>query len=154
MSNYNWIQAKKLIEFDKGYVLAMFTDRVIVSNYPLDSKNEELFNSLFEKYMLDCRIFNEKSEYRFFRGDIGKNFNYRYIDDTDKDIIDREYYLDIDTVRSKGSNEVYAIGAGKYALPINNLNDAKIRIKEYLDRDDYGHARVYDWRLCGFVEGK
>ena len=48
---------------------------------------------------------------------------------------------------------VYATGGGKYPFPIEEYNDTKIRIRNYLEEDDdTGELYVKDWRLVGFGE--
>lgn len=158
MSNISWKEIKNKISFEQGYVIAMFTDKFVVSNYPLDEENENLFNLYFDKYILDCRIFNKEKEYRFFRGNIGKDLKQRETDDLKKeyeDYFDRSYYLDIDTTKGKGADgKVTATGGGCYYLPSENINDIKITIREYVKYDELGTARVYDWRLVDFTEDK
>lgn len=155
MSNINWQDAKKEVSFDKGYVIAIFTDKVVVSDYPLtDDDNIRKFDSEFEDKILDCRIFDSEKEYRWFRGDIGRTIKCRVLDDAHGgDHFDRSIYLDIDTKKSKGGQKVFATGGGEYSLPISKISDAKIKIREYLKYDEFGNARVYDWRVLDLLEG-
>ena len=85
-------------------------------------------------------------------------------EETEKDRLhwwNESQYLDIDTDRTKkerdngklDKGEVYATGGGKYPLPIEEYNDTKIRIRNYLGEDaDTGELYVKDWRLVGFGE--
>lgn len=153
MTDIAWKEVKDKLSFEEGYVIAMFTDRVIVCKYPLNQEKEEFFNAAFEKYILDCRIFNKSEEHRWFRGDIGRKLRYRFANDEGKEFFDRSYYLDIDTARSKDlKGEVYATGGGRYFLPVDNIHDEKILIRNYIKYDDFGHARISDWRCVDFME--
>lgn len=144
----------------QGVVVAQLSDEYIVERW-----SEEISASLEKNAdkILEIRIFNEDEEHRLFRSDIGKEkFFERIIRDSeeDRDCFDEVQYLDIDTVmtgnhRKKGGM-VTATGGGQYKLSvINNIHDAKIRIRYYLGRyEETGQARVEDWRMVKFIEGK
>ena len=152
---------------DNGYVFIMTTENIDFCKaskeaYESDAKKEKLF-----RQGLEIRIFDEKSERKWFRTGIDKAFSFRRVTDdeeTEKDRLhwwNESQYLDIDTDRTKkerdngklDKGEVYATGGGKYPLPIEEYNDTKIRIRNYLgEDDDTGELYVKDWRLVGFGE--
>lgn len=115
---------------------------------------------------LEIRIFDEKSEEKWFRASIEKEFKYRKITDEKKESDssnlyqwDEEQYLDIDEkrtekARQEGSIEngkVFATGGGEYNLPIENYKNQKLKIRNYLGEDtETGALFVKDWRMVGF----
>ena len=152
MNKCSWNEAKQKITFDKGYVLAVFTDKVIISHFPLSQEKENDFNESYFDKILDCRIFNKDGEYRWFRADSGSKLHFRYLAGSDN-CIDRYQFLDIDTTKSFPGGTIYATEGGRYELPVEKLDDAKLLIREYLQYDKSGNARVYDWRIVDFIEG-
>lgn len=140
-----------------GWVIAALTDEYIVDKWPL--QGSALKGK--EEKVLEIRIFNQDGEMKLSRSDISRDFAFRTIFDvgvdTDpKDKYDELQYLDIDEKNGKSSDgKVTTTGGGRYNLPIGNLSDAMIRIRYYLGKyEDTGHARVEDWRIVEFVEGK
>jgi hypothetical protein len=146
-----------------GYVMMIFTDRFELDRYPMKIINQSCLEEHFNDRLLDLRIFNESSEYRIFRSGVGSDFYVRIIDDqcpekSDdvdcNDYFDDEQYLDIDTVRSKKSfnekNIVYTTRGGCYYLPLLRMEDAKVKIRNYIAYEETGQAYVKDWRLAGF----
>lgn len=155
----------------KGMVIASLTDTYIVDSWP------EMQGSTLEgreDKILELRIFNEKEEHLLFRTDTGKDFTARMLKDTpdgiklfvngeekdsakDWESFDEEQYLDIDAQRSRNlpEHEYYTTGGGRYCLPLANVPDAKVKIRYYLSRyEKTGQARIADWRVVDFTEGK
>ncbi len=126
------------------------------------------------EHLLEARIFNEDAEIRVLRTAMGKEFQWRLIDDKvfmaqlpedgsyigsydkrvffpepDKDY--EEHYLDIDTKADAPDGYTYtSTGGGKYILPIKNAE--KIRIRSYIDYDDNGIANIIDFRIVKLLE--
>ena len=114
-----------------------------------------------EEKVLEIRVFSETGECKLSRSDIGRSFNYREIFDEgeskdSRDHFDEMQILDIDDTKKKdGSGKVTATGGGKYKFTLENYNDAKIRIRYYLGKnEDNGCTRIKDWRAVGFEEGE
>ncbi len=136
-----------------GYILASLTDEFIVDTWPmnkyaLDGKEDKI---------LEIRIFNTSKEERLFRSDISKDFIHRTADDIGKDYFDEYQYLDIDTNLSSNldGNIVMTTGGGIFNLPVSVKENAKIKIRYYLDRyNDTGHVKLSDWRLVDFISGE
>ena len=156
----SWQMMKEQAELKviKGHIVASLTDEYIVDVWP-DMKNNTLEGK--EHKLLEARIFDTNQEIKLFRTSISKEFKLRHIDDrVDKRDYEQEsQFLDIDTKKSeksfKKSHEVYATGGGKYYLPLKKMQDAKVLIRYYYEcYEDSGQARVCDWRLVGFEEGK
>ena len=149
----NWNELKSKIDINDAWLLAMFSDKILIDKYPLTvADNENILNNSFDK-LLDIRVFNKDKEYRLFRGSLDKKFSYRCLVDNEEDVIVREQFIDIDTKRSN-KNEIYSTGGGKYYLPLDNLKDAKLVLKEYVDYDEFGNAYIKDFRLVDLKEGK
>lgn len=161
-----WADVKKEINVADGYAVVIFTDSFEVEKYPiLSDKTEKLLEEHLHDRLLDLRVFDESYEYRLFRGDAGSEFNSRIINDKNPranegldagDYFDDEQYLDIDTKASKEifekEKKVYATGGGKYSLPLPDMNDTKIRIRNYIAyEEDTGTAYIRDWRPAGFI---
>ena len=145
-----------------GFVAASLTDEYIIDRWPmtdntLDGKEDKI---------LEVRVFNDSKEYKLFRTDIGRQFNFRVIDDNDLEAgiekIKESQYLDIDTKRSVqdgaengtgNSRRVYTMGGGQFFLPVSNINNAEVEIVYYIRKDERsGEARITDWRAAGFKE--
>ncbi len=140
----------------EGYIIAMLTDKIDIRR--LEKVEEETFvKELPYKKVVEIRMFNKKGEVKWFRGS-GQELWYRSIEDKEnlKDLYywDEEQYLDIDTKRSKPENGIaYATGGGKYPLPLDNYEDAKIKIRNYLKyEDDTKQLYISDWRVLDFIE--
>lgn len=95
-----WKKWNSKIDIDNGYAIIMCTDRFIIAEYPMGEVESEL-DEIWENRLLDIRVFNSEKEYRLFRGDVGRGFSERILDDRAGDYFDDEQYLDIDTKRSK-----------------------------------------------------
>lgn len=152
--------SKKASEkIDKGFIAASLTDEYILDYWPM--KHSLLEGK--ENKILEIRIFNPEMEWKLFRTDVFKEFLFRKIDaDSDceknkEDYFDQEQYLDIDTVRSKATfakdGTVFATGGGEYYLPMDRMQDVKVKIRYYLSKSPQGHARIKDWRLVELTEG-
>ena len=152
----DWNEIRQKADIADGYIVAMFTDRVIVDRYPMAPRTEEEFSGNIGK-LLDARIFDKNAEHRFFRGSIGRPLIYRRRDDTEDHIV-RTQLFDIDKARSAESfakdGTVSAIGGGQYHLPLPDMEGAEIILHEYLRYDNAGLAQVYDWRLVDFKKGE
>ena len=146
-----------------GWIIAAFTDEYYVDKWPCQA--EHLLSK--EEKTLEIRVFGTNREYKLSRFDIGNEFAYRELVDKDKvkdtnnnctelEYYDEWQYLDVDVTRGQSVNgEVYSTGGGKYKLPLQKTNDAKIRIRYYFDKyEATGQARIADWRVVEFVEGK
>ena len=118
------------------------------------------------RHMIELRIFDDNSELKISRLNIGVEFNWRYIDDSefrnklkyepdkflgdfDNRVYDEAHYLDIDSNYTRGCCYTTS-GGGKYALPVENAE--KVRIRNYLDYDENGMLIISDFRIVGFVQ--
>lgn len=144
------------------YIFFMTTEEI--GFYEADSQKPD-FRELYERG-LEIRIFDEKSEDKWFRASIDKEFKYRKITDEKKESDsnnlyqwDEEQYLDIDEKRTEKARQegsikngkVFATGGGEYNLPIENYKNQKLKIRNYLGEDtDTGALFVKDWRMAGF----
>ena len=154
-----WEEWKEKIEIENGYAMLMYTDRFDLDRYPLSEETEKYLSKNLEVKLLDMRIFNKKSEFRLFRGDVGRDLKCRVCKDEGRDFYEDEQYLDIDDIRSGKCFEkegvVRATGGGYYRLPLESYKDVKVIIKNYVDYDkETGQAYIKDWRLAGFVTEK
>lgn len=148
-----WAYADKM---EDGFCFAMLTDDILWEKWPVSAERKKELREK-EGRLLDIRIFNTGKELRMFRGDIGRDFQGRSIDDGERapsieEYFDEEQYLDIDSKRSgelfAKEQKVLATGGGSYPLPIAGFENAKIRIRNYLGYyEETGQAYVKDWRL-------
>lgn len=145
---------------DSGWIIVSLTDE-----YYIEQWNSRTIPSIITKMtarqgkILEIRLFNDDMEHRLSRSDIGQgSFHVRSIYDTGKsrdrrDHYDQLQYLDIDETKNCKDGFVQTTGGGRYHMPLNNIHDARIRIRYYLERyPDTGQARIADWRLVAFVE--
>ena len=152
----NWSEVlKNLPEYLKNehtYIYAVCTDKV----YWLIINNTQDKDIDVSK-LLELRVFNENAEYRLIRPTIDTEFYERIKEDTDnirsEEYYDQWMYLDIDTKKSGDGREVYSISGGKYELPVNQQYDLQIKVRNYIDYDEYGQVKAADWRLAGFGKG-
>lgn len=117
-----------------------------------------------EKHLIELRIFDEDSELKITRLNIGAEFSWRYISDTEfqkriesendeflrefsNRVYDESHFLDIDANYTNGTSYT-ATGGGKYTLPVENAE--KVRIRNYLEYDDDGILYIADFRIAGF----
>ena len=154
----SWEMMKNKAQDIQGYIVASLTDEYIVDSWPCMQ-----FSTLEgkESKILEVRIFDKEQEIKLFRTDISKEFKMRCMDDRlqNRDYTEESQFLDIDTKKSKQTfeerNEVYATGGGKYYLPLKTMEDAKVIIRYYYDSyKESGQARICDWRLVDFQEGR
>lgn len=160
---------------EQGYILVMATDKFDLLSVDDIGNQENLYEQWF-KNALEIRMFNDTTEYKWFRSGIDKAFSYRKIEDQSPmnkmDYWDEYQYLDIDLKASKGmpDNMVRATGGGEYRLPHLNLGkdidaatkekklkeeDVRIKIRNYLNyEEDTGQLFIYDWRIVGFIPPK
>lgn len=111
--------------------------------------------------LMELRIFNEDSEFKMIRYDLGNNFHWRFISDkyfkeklceeSDKFLksfenrtFDEVQYIDIDQKKSSGTDYV-TTGGGTFSLPVENAE--KIHIRSYLDYDAHGILAINDFRI-------
>ena len=171
----------------KIYLFAMTTEciKFFIVN---DTRPDEKELRELAQNGLEIRVFDEKREAKWFRTCIDKKLGFRLLDDDvlKKDSLqvwDESQYLDIDVKRTKEAikqgkiqeGTVFATGGGKYPLPLERYEDAKIKadncpgedkdtdkykyakikVRNYLGEDpDTGELYVEDWRLVGLVEGE
>lgn len=127
------------------YKLAIWTDRAdfIGRNAPVIDPDK----------LLELVAFDESGEVRFRRFCAGEDFFVREIltepaaEDESGGYFDKAQFLDIDTKRSDGCVK-YAIGGGKYHLPVPDAE--KLVVRYYYKFDEDAMAYVYDKRLVRF----
>lgn len=149
------IRAKDAIT--DGWMIAALTDEYNVEKWPVHSD----YFSGKENKVLEIRVFGKLGELKISRSDIGKEFHYRDIFDEGekadtRDHYDEIQYLDIDEkINIDSDGKVTTTGGGTYKLPLSNIHDARIRIRYYFGKyEETGQARIEDWRVVEFVEGK
>lgn len=129
---------------DDSLLFCVYTDRFCCTAYkPIEDIS----------HALEIRLFNEKGELKAVRGNIGREFKWRYISDTDKgeDELDEytvkeEQYLDC----ADNSTEIYrSIGGGEYEMPAAGYE--RVVIRHYGDYDDDGMFGLKDFRLVKFL---
>ena len=148
-----------------GYYVAALTDEYRVGKWP----EEDSFDiEKAQNKLLELRIFNEKAEYKWFRGNIGESFLYRKLADRDEtsacyeEPIEEYQILDIDmsqmTPATLPGRVKMSIG-GSFYLPLYDEKGREfepcVRIKYYLPKYEQKeapviHSYVKDWRLAGF----
>lgn len=137
-----------------GTIYALYTDKLTCGDMITDTEN-----------LMEIRIFSSKSEAKFSRTSVSKDFKFRVIDDdcireslkNENDdflkdfknrVIEDIQYLDIDKTKSNG--RIYqATGGGKYTLPFENAE--KIKIYNYIDYDENGIAGIKDFRIVEII---
>ena len=162
-----------------GYIIVALTDEYIVDKW---SDTEILLTEKQMGKVLEIRVFSKYEEHKLFRPDIGKAFTERIIIDTESGTVlmvngeqidlssnadndkqslrwecmgDEIQFLDINMAKGRNENAVFSTSGGAYNLPLEKSQDAKIKIRYYLDRyPDTGQARVADWRIVELMEGK
>lgn len=163
MLTWSEVKNKKEVQkIEKGYIYAAFTDCLHILKWPLSKEEEAIMEQSFRK-MLECRIFNEKMEYRMIRSDIKRNWKIRFIEDETTEEDTEQYYtekqyLDIDSTQTKGTEKglmITTTRGGKILLPVIYSapypQDIKIKIRNYISYyEETGQAYVKDWRICGF----
>ena len=143
-------------EIKTGYIIAALTDEYIVDRWSLENADNVLKDK--NGKILEVRVFNDVKECKISRYDISEVFNYRRICDIEEkcDRYDEWQFLDIDDSISKDEDgRVTSTGGGKYKLPLDSKENARILIRYYLGRYELtGQARVEDWRVVEFKEGE
>lgn len=127
------------------YKLAIWTDRAdfIGRDAPITEPDK----------LLELVAFDESGEVRFRRFCVGEDFFVRELltesaaEDDAGGYFDKTQFLDIDTKRSNGCVK-FAIGGGKYHLPVPDAE--KLVVRYYYRFDEDGMAYVYDKRLVRF----
>lgn len=135
------------------YVYMELSDEVGLYEY-----TPEIFDKKDLHKVLQVRVFNRDKEIRAIRPYISSEEIYvRVMDDTDgtvRDSFDQMLYLDMDNGSiNEGNKRGKAINGGFYSLPFNAKAGLQLMVRNYLDYDDCGQARISDWRLCGFGMG-
>lgn len=129
--------------FEVGTIaLAIFTDRVEF----IDARD---LNAHGLQRALELRVFTEDSELHAVRGDLGRGFQCRLINDADmsgNSYLDEKQYLDI---AENDSGVCTTVGGGTFQLPAGHEDATFIKIRNYLDFDDDGLAQVVDFRIVG-----
>ena len=123
----------------------------------IETENEN--GTIIQKIWHDLDTTKEPEPRKYTKEIDGEREFYYYKDTEnngkdDRFFYDEEQFLDIDTTKKPNEQGVAATGGGRYQLPINNYNDAKIRIRNYCTYDEVGRASVTDWRIVEFVEEK
>ena len=155
-------------DVNKGFIFAICTDKILCDSWPLAGTENSDYD---ENLVLEIRIFDEEKEYKLFRGNMGKEFKYRLMDDADDesnkdtgilDYYDEIQYLDIATTNKPkqdkdGLTKVRATGGGEYYLPIKadikDLEYAVLKVRYYISKyTDSGKAYVSDWRCVGLYK--
>jgi hypothetical protein len=109
-----------------------------------------------EERLFELRVFDEKHEIKMVRGSLSEDFQRRDSTEIKADKQRKErYYLDIDDKKTKSEPElgfVWAIGSGKYRLPIPCPQ--KIEVEHYYKADIKGFYKPFDFRVVGFCKGE
>ena len=106
-----------------------------------------------EDKLLEIRCFDDDGEFHAVRSTINiDKFDAREINNDGfyDGFFDEEHFLDIDSAKTKKSNDgwIYATGGGRYNLPVQSAQ--KLVVRYYYKFDDNGIARKCDWRLMRF----
>jgi len=139
----------------KGYLIAQCTNRLFVEKISENILEQQINCAELGRYGLDIRVFNEDGEVCWRRGSIGDREFYCRERRNDVqltegfDYWDEEQYLDIDTQKSKSPDAV-TTGGGRYFLPLEKYEDAKVKIRNYLSEEENGTVYISDWRVVEF----
>ena len=136
---------------DDSLLFCVYTERFCCTAYnPIEDIS----------HVLEVRLFDETGELKAVRGNIGRDFKWRYISDVDKTkeeleeyTVKEEQYLDVDTKngKTKGTNYV-SIGGGEYEMPAAGYE--RVVIRHYGDYDEDGMFGLRDFRLVKFLKEK
>lgn len=171
IKDYKTCMEKELLNYLQvqivdGLYLAYYTSSVVCGTYkdtvctpPIADVN----------HLLELRVFNETSEFRAVRSDIGKAFLCRTADDlffqtqlTGKDfeeqfknrIFKEIHFLDIDSTRTKAAENgttFFSTGGGEYTLP-TTMDICKVQMQSYINySEETGNALIVDWRVVKFL---
>lgn len=147
-----------------AWIIAALTDEYIINRFtPENTVSIAARLSKNAEKVQEIRIFDSTCEHRllrtFERAKKKAQFLSRSIFDSGerkdpRDHIDVKQYLDIDETKGHSEGYVYTTGGGRYFLPLNNIHNARVLIRYYLEQyPDTGQARVADWRVVDFLEG-
>ncbi len=159
ISDYGMISEDQIIEMTKKYsgiVYALHTDRFYCGNVA----------AIVPSHLMELRIFNDDGEFKAIRFELGREFYWRYISDTDfrnklkcerdsfladfkNRIFDEVQYLDIDKTISDGTSYVNT-GGGHYSLPVEKAE--RILVRSYIDYDDNGILSIDDNRIVRIMK--
>ena len=96
-------------------------------------------------HALEIRLFDESGELKAVRGNMGREFVWRYISDEDvqKDCTyDEVQYLD---AAKNDSKEYTAIGGGHYEMP--EADYERVMLRHYGEYDESGMFSLKDFRI-------
>ncbi len=154
-----------------GWLYAITTDKLKFDYWNSEATKREGRDWIEsnKKRLLELRIFSEEAEYKAFRGDIGHDLRFREIGDDeeqpDENYFDEDQFLDINiktASKETDDKKMYSYasdtedcwevrtttGGGPYTVPLENLDNACIIVRNYLKYyDDSGQAYVSDFRL-------
>ena len=125
--------------------------------YASGSIDLEMFLKEKADDLLELRVFSGEREFLFSRSMVGSRFQWRLADDEGlekTDYMDTEQYIDINPALSKEEGNMMRICTtvgGSYSLPIKAGQNA-VKIRSYIDYDQYGMASVADHRVSGFIK--
>ncbi len=155
----------KVADMKKAYAVGAMTDQYYIARLE-DLKKDIASNDFNTNKFLELRVFNREREEKIFRMTVDSSgvFHYRVKKDNpdeaenSEEMFDERQFLDINTKEAceeNGYKKVKGTRGGSYRLPLEKIDDAMIEIRYYLAMDkETGQARVVDWRLLSFVEGK
>lgn len=140
--------------------LAIYTAGVSCSTWdgifhrPANAVEGDLFDI---EHLLEIRVFSDDAELHALRDSMGKPFSWRFIkddetrNDHEESVLDETQYLDIDATQTSGTIYKTTTG-GTYQLPKESLR--RIKIRNYIDYDAEGMARIVDFRIVALEEGE
>ena len=136
-----------------GFCIAFLTDAFFIDEWPL--KRYTLNGQ--ESKLLEIRIFNEETEWKLFRSDIGSTFSERILDDAiqKRDYFDVVQRLDVDLLKTRDAEDgiIVSTGGGHYVLPFYPGKRAAAVIRYYIEcYKASGQARIADWRVVRLEE--
>ena len=149
-----YIESIELNDGD-GWILASLTD-----DYYVNTWSKDALKKIDKDKALEIRVFNENIEYKLFRASIDRDFSERTLGDSEaENYYDEIQYLDIDTTKKISEDGIVTTtGGGKYKFPFDNskkTDGARVKIRYYLGQyEETGQARIEDWRVVEFLEGK
>ncbi|MCI6731168.1 MAG: CRISPR-associated protein Csx19 [Lachnospiraceae bacterium] len=169
MSTYVWMKESGTIKEEElsAKLQRYHSENELFLAYSTDSfcAGHALENELSElhvKQLLELRIFSENKELYYCRSRMGEDFQWRLASEEN---LEKDYYmiqyqtLDINTAKMEqdgfptdtyGNLILYTTVGGKYKLPISREDNCS-KIIAYIDYDEYGMAKIKDYRLCGFL---
>ena len=103
-------------------------------------------------HLLEVRAFDKQGEFRALRGNIGRDFVWRYISDEGIDescTYDEIQCLDVDSQKTVGT-EYVSIGGGHYEMPAEDYD--RVVIRHYGTCDDNGVFALKDFRIVKLLK--